>query len=144
MNVRPQLEREGYDADERDDADAARYNLHQRLEDRALLAELGYETFDGPKYEVFATAPVGYALPVLRSWLRRGLIYQYCAEKGRSVKVTEFQRAHFEADGDDRIEIAIETAARALVSFREHALIQCKWTWEGGATLKTYYIGACL
>ncbi|GAA2536844.1 RNA polymerase sigma factor [Pseudonocardia hydrocarbonoxydans] len=34
--------------------------------------------------------------------------------------------------------------AHAIVAFRDRALIGRGWDWKGGASLKTYFIGACV
>lgn len=38
----------------------------------------------------------------------------------------------------------MEVLARALVFFREHALIAGKWTPTGGANITTFFAGACI
>jgi len=45
---------------------------------------------------------------------------------------------------DDRSELSLETVARALVFFRTKVLMLGKWDPARGATIKTYFIGACL
>jgi hypothetical protein len=51
---------------------------------------------------------------------------------------------HLARDLDDRQELAMEVVARALVFFREHALVAGKWTPTGGANITTFFAGACI
>ena len=85
-----------------------------------------------------------YAYPVLMSWLRRGLIYRYCADRGRPVHVTDSDREELAADSDQRLELALETVAKALTFFRDHVLLARRWEVDAGATLTTYFVGSCL
>jgi DNA-directed RNA polymerase specialized sigma24 family protein len=40
--------------------------------------------------------------------------------------------------------LSSETNARALQFFRKHVLLAGVWSPEGGASLRTFYVGACL
>lgn len=100
------------------------------------------------QYQMFKHHLAAYGYPVVRSWLRRGVIYQFCTQQGRPARVTAADRLHLsdttgEAN-DDRAQLPIETNARALRFFEEHALRGRGWSYEGGASLRTYYVGACL
>jgi DNA-directed RNA polymerase specialized sigma24 family protein len=142
-----ELEYEGrLSDDERDDAAAAAAatSLIRRGEDQKLYDELAARGFTGTKYEMFRGELVAYALPVLRSWLRRGLIFIYSAKRGRPVTCIELDRMHLAENIDERMGLAGEIAANALNLFHKYALVEGQWSVEGGATLKTYFIGACL
>jgi len=47
-------------------------------------------------------------------------------------------------DADLRLELAVMVVAVALPAFREHALAGGGWRADGGASLTTYFLGACL
>jgi DNA-directed RNA polymerase specialized sigma24 family protein len=38
----------------------------------------------------------------------------------------------------------LETVARALKFFHHHVMLKGRWSFEGGATIKTYFVGACI
>ncbi|MFI6100807.1 hypothetical protein ACIA8G_35105 [Lentzea sp. NPDC051213] len=126
------------------EVEAAAVSLLRRAKDAILVEQLAAAGFAGPKYEVFEAELVAYALPILRSWLRRGLIFEYCMQRGRPVTVNAMDRAYLAENLEERLGLAGETIARALPVFREHALIQGGWTQEGGASLPTYFVGATL
>lgn len=130
------------------DVEAAAASLQRRAEDAVLVMQLAADGFAGPKYEVFQAELVAYALPILRSWLRRGLIFEYCMKRGRPVTADAMDRAYLAGSLDEhlheRLSLAGETIAKALPVFRERALVQRGWTHEGGASLLTYFVGATL
>ncbi|MEJ2865982.1 sigma-70 region 4 domain-containing protein [Actinomycetospora flava] len=137
------------DPDEAGDLDQGEREM-QRWADLATLNDLALRSFEGPKYDIFVNALAAYGYPVIRSWLRRGVIYEFCARRGRPATPTDHDRV-FLSDprpdteaADERRELALETNARALDAFREQVLLTGAWSFEGGASLKTYYIGACL
>lgn len=145
-----ELDLEEGDGEEQEEARIAAERLERRWEDLNTYNTLALAGFEGSQYELFIADLAAYGYPVVRSWLRRGLIFQFCAERGRPVKPTPFDRDHLMTPGaegpaaDDRAELALETNARALTFFREHVLLTGAWTVEGGASLNTFYIGGCL
>lgn len=80
-----------------------------------------------------------YGIAVVMAWTRTGEIFEKCRAKGRPLRASELQWSR-----DDRLEIAIETTARALNYFLNEVLRPGKWDHNRGATLRTYFIGACL
>ena len=137
------------DPDEAVDVDEGEREM-QRWADLETLNDLALRNFEGPKYAMFVNALAAYGYPVIRSWLRRGVIYEFCARRGRPATPTEHDRV-FLSDprsdseaADERRELALETNARAVGAFREQVLLTGSWSFEGGASLKTYYVGACL
>lgn len=114
-------------------------NAKRRLADRAWLAELAAAGFKGPMFDVALTELAAYGIPVLMAWMRTGQIVSKCKAKGRPLSDPSPRWTP-----DDRLEIAIETTARALDFFIKEVLQAGKWDFHGGATLKTFFIGACL
>lgn len=116
-------------------------NLARREEDRELIARLAKSGFEGPGQELFEAELAAYGYPVMMAWTRSGGIIRKAAEKGRPLSVPR--------DGpgwsrEDRSELSAETVGRALVFFREKVLRAGAWDHTRGATVKTYFIGACL
>lgn len=136
----------GLSAGERDQLRAVKENLERRDADLELYNRLALREFTGPEYEMLASELASYGFSVVCSWLRRGVIFKYCADRGRVLHPADSDRERLERpEGrDEREELASETVARALRFFRERALLGRKWSHEGGATLKTYFVGACI
>ncbi|MDU0294746.1 sigma-70 family RNA polymerase sigma factor [Saccharothrix longispora] len=134
-----------FDDEERDEADTAVHRVRylRREQDRVLYEEFVVAGFRGAKYEIFRGELAGYALPVIRAWLRRGLIFDFAYRQGRPLKVTEHDRAGLE-DVDERIGLAHETVAKGLSLFHQRAVAGTGWTPSGGAALTTFFVGACV
>ncbi|GLY38242.1 hypothetical protein Amsp01_042660 [Amycolatopsis sp. NBRC 101858] len=134
----------GMTTDEADKADVARARLARLGGDAELYERLAGRGFAGVEYDFFRAELAAYALPVLRSFIRRKMIYSMCREVGRPVKPSDLVSDHLARYVDDRLELAGETIARGLQMFEQHALRGGKWTPQGGASLKTYFVGACV
>lgn len=138
----------GFDSEEQAEARRAAASLAQRGKDLEIYNGLVLAGFTGTEYEMFRADLAAYGFPVVRSWVRRGLLFRYCAERGRPIHPTDEDRLYVmgatEEARDDRQELAIETVARALKFFHHHVLLKGRWSYEGGATLKTYFVGACV
>ena len=116
-------------------------NLAQREEDRVLIARLAKSNFEGPGQDLFEANLSAYGYPVMMAWTRTGEIINKTKEKGRPLSLPP--------DGlkwsrEDRSELSSETVARALAFFREKVLRAGAWDHNRGATIKTYFVGACL
>ncbi|WP_125689726.1 hypothetical protein [Amycolatopsis sp. WAC 04169] len=129
-----------------DDVEAAvaRTRLESHGADALLVERLAAQQFHGSEFEIFRAELAAYAYPVLRSWIRRKMIYDLCARMGRPVASTDKIREHLAHSLDDRIELASDAIAEGLRVFRRYALVGGRWSAEGGASLKTYFVGACL
>jgi hypothetical protein len=116
-------------------------NLARREQDRELIARLAKSNFEGSGQELFEAELAAYGYPVMMAWTRTGEIIKKTAEKGRPLRVP--------GDGpgwsrEDRSELSSETVGRALAFFREKVLRPGAWDHTRGATIKTYFVGACL
>lgn len=58
----------------------------QLVADYELLTEVMFESFNGPAWDKMAERLVAYGLVVMKSWLRRGVIFTRCAEKGWGIR----------------------------------------------------------
>jgi DNA-directed RNA polymerase specialized sigma24 family protein len=113
----------------------------QRLKaDGELFDRLMWKGFAGGEWEAFRRALTEYALPVLRVWIRRGEVGRQCARYGCPCGEVVASARSDEASQD----LAVDTIAYALPYFRDSVLAKGKWNRAGGASLRTYFIGACL
>lgn len=119
-------------------------NLRRREADRELLAELAAGKFAGRPYDRFEEDLAGYAMAVLRGWMHSGFIFKLTAARGFALHPSEAELDELFRDSDAREELAIMTVALALPRFRDHALLGGGWRYKGGASLSTYFMGACL
>lgn len=118
-------------------------NIDRRLADGRLVALLEQDGFTGPRYDLFVEELVRYGISVLRGWLHSGYIFDLVAQRGFNLNPHELDLEDLATDSDLREELATMTIARALPRFRQQALVDKGWTPEGGASITTYFMGAC-
>ena len=109
--------------------------------DTDLLTAVMLEDFQGPAWDKMAERLVAYGLVVIKAWLRRGTIFNRCAEKG--LGISNAQPGGI-TDEDDVEALADETVWRAVLKYRNNVLIPGKWDPRKGANLTTYFIGQCM
>ena len=109
--------------------------------DADLLTEVMFESFQGRAWDRMVERLVAYGLVVIKAWLRRGVIFDRCAQKGLWIRNAQPGGI---ADRDDVDALADETVMRAVVAYRDNVLIPGKWDPRKGANLTTYFIGQCL
>jgi DNA-directed RNA polymerase specialized sigma24 family protein len=115
----------------------------QRLEgDIELVSDLIVAGYQGPPWRRFANALAAYALPVIKGWLRTGIIYERCRQKRLGLFLPRGPIP--ELAKEDIEEIAQETIVAALSGFREEVLIPGLWDPRKRASLTTFFIGQCL
>lgn len=119
-------------------------SLRRRAVDRELRDELARYQFAGPHYQRFETELARYGMSVLRGWMYTGYVFRLAAARGLRVHPSEAELEELHRDSDVREELATMTVAVALGRFRERALLGEGWRFEGGASLATYFMGACL
>lgn len=119
-------------------------NLQRRAADRELLDELARHDFTGPHYQRFENELARYGVSVLRGWMYTGYVFELAAGRGLTLHPTEAELEELHRDSDIREELATMTVAVALKRFRDNALIGGGWRYDGGASLATYFMGACL
>lgn len=116
-------------------------NVARRAADSRLMEYLRDHRFQGPPQDRLEAALAAYGYPVMMAWTRTGEIFKKVAEKGRPLAIPSGGPGWC---NDDRAELSAETVAHALVFFRTQILQARRWDPGGGATIKTYFIGACL
>jgi DNA-directed RNA polymerase specialized sigma24 family protein len=128
-------------------ADAARRaqeNFERRIADQQLRDELAASNFTGRKYERFKDELARYGMSVLRAWMHSGHVFELVARRRFSLHPSDTELDELTRDSDAREELATMTVAVALPRFRERALVGGGWRYEGGSSLATYFMGACL
>jgi hypothetical protein len=117
-------------------------NAARRLEDRALVDDLAAAGFTGPMFDITVNELAAYGLATLMAWMRTGEIVRQCLARGRPL--ADAGRFVAQWSRDDRLEIAAETAGRGVRYFVDEVLKPGRWNHRRGATLRTYFVGACL
>jgi DNA-directed RNA polymerase specialized sigma24 family protein len=112
--------------------------------DKELVDHLATCGFAGPGYDRFAGELAKYAVAVLCGWMHSGYVFRLLAGRGFALGPTERELEAFSRDADLRQELAVMVAAVALRRFRDRALVGGGWRADGGASLTTYFMGACL
>jgi hypothetical protein len=108
-------------------------------EEQAVVAALAEVDFGGDLWRAFAHDLAIYAFPRISGMIISGKIYQECARKG----IHYDRRLPDNITREDAREIAAETTARALVSFRT-LLRHGGWIPTAGAGLTAFFLGQCL
>ena len=119
------------------DPDAAAEHAARLEADRALRDALAAQGFTGEAYAVYEDELAGYGHQVMTAWLATGHIFARCHEAGLRLLSLPIHV-------NDREDIAQETIAGALRSFKRKGLEDGGWRPEGGASLKAYFTGTLL
>ncbi|MGX1913529.1 hypothetical protein ACWIID_32520 [Streptomyces phaeochromogenes] len=118
-------------------------NLDRRMADQQMVRLLSESDFAGTHYHRFEEALARYGISVLRGWLFSGYVFKLAASRGFDLKPDERELEELARDSDLREELAMMTVARALPVFRRRALVEAGWQPDGGASIATYFMGAC-
>jgi hypothetical protein len=107
--------------------------------DVELLSRLMWAQYDGPEWRVFRKALAQYGVVVIEKWIFSGRIFAECRRKGFGTL-----RRRRVNDRDEALGLAGETVARAFLFFRDRVLVRGVWDPTMGASVRTYFIGACI
>jgi hypothetical protein len=107
--------------------------------DEALVEGLARTHFTGPVYEKFADRLVRAGYKASLRWIRQGAMHDKCRDRGRPIGAFP---AGVDAKNCD--DLAQRTAEEGEKLFRDVALRGNLWINVGGASLLTYYFGACV
>lgn len=127
-----------------DSAAAADGRRDRLVADRELVAVLAACDFGGPRYDRFVNELARYGMAVLCGWMHSGYVFALSAGRGLPVSPSQDELDQLHRDPEVRQEIATMVVAVALRRFRERALVGGGWQADGGASLTTYFMGACL
>jgi DNA-binding CsgD family transcriptional regulator len=121
-----------------DDADEVAARLRG---DARLLAVLRQSGYRGRHTEEFVNELARYGLAVIAAWLRAGVLDGKAKQVGRPPRRSI---STLTLTDDDRLAIADLTVAHGMALFRRTVFEKEQWRPDGGAGLKTFFIGACL
>jgi len=74
------------------------------------------------------------------AWLRHGRIFRECAEIGRGVEPTPRERTRLLESPEDREDLATEVVGKAIIRFRDEALVGGGWQESRGASITTFFM----
>ncbi|CAL9591414.1 hypothetical protein SUDANB120_05253 [Streptomyces sp. enrichment culture] len=131
------------DGRHREHAHRLRASIDRRMKDDRIVRILAADGFEGPRYDRFIEELVRYGISVLRGWMYSGFIFQLIARRGFGLNPHELDLEELARDSDLREELATMTVACALPRFRRRALVEGGWSAAGGASITTYFMGAC-
>ncbi len=94
------------------------------------------------EWRQFAMALAEYGYGVFRAWFGTGEIVRRLA--ARDVRGRSDLPAPFRLTEDEVQELSAELIIRGIRSFRENVLVRGRWRADGGATLKTFFVGHLL
>lgn len=109
--------------------------------DRRLVEVLRHDGFTGPRYTKACQGWLDYAWRTVSAWMSAGEIFDRSARAGRPVPP---QRRTTDWTREDRHELATDTVIEGLALFTKYGLVGGQWDPAGGASLTTYFVGACL
>lgn len=107
--------------------------------DVELINLLMWAQYAGADWLKFREVLARYGVAVLHKWILSGQIFRECATKGFGAV-----RRRRRVDEDEALGIAGETVAHAIRFFRERVLIPGVWNPAKGASVRTYFVGACV
>jgi hypothetical protein len=113
--------------------------LQRREGDVALRDELAAEGFEGSLWWLFTHELAQYGYAVVVAWLRTDEMFAQCKKRGCYPGPPPLRWQQ-----DDVHSLANDTVSQAILDFRERALIRGGWRPDGGASLKTYFVGRCV
>lgn len=107
--------------------------------DNELLNRIMWSGYTGAEWDLLADRLIAYGYSVVLAWLRKGVIFQRCEQRGVLLRRTEQSRRP-----DEAASLAGETVTVSVIKFREAVLIPRVWRPDGGASLETFFVGQCL
>jgi hypothetical protein len=114
----------------------------ERLRADFLMVEAVLEQgLGGPRHRALEDALITYAGPVLQYLLANGRLVSKATRLGAPPAPAD---AWLDFTEDDRQEFAQEMIATALPRFTRAVFEQRRWTPDRGASLKTYFVNACI
>lgn len=122
-----------------DDIERLLAQKEQRECDSRLFDALSAEDFNGPVWAQLTSELAGYGYAIVSAWLHTGAIFAECRRRRRPVE----EPPQTWTD-DDRHDLAVDAVVKGIITFRAHGRAQKGWTPDGGASLKTYFIGTCI
>ncbi|MGX1808393.1 hypothetical protein ACWIGI_21960 [Nocardia sp. NPDC055321] len=110
--------------------------------EHALFELVRKAGFEGPPWTLLAERLVRHGLAVVGPWIRSGRIFSVAAQKGWPLQPTMQERRT--VAGRLHEDFLQETVTLALEKFRRKAIEGEGWRSDGGTSLATYFINACV
>ncbi|MFD3580691.1 hypothetical protein [Streptomyces sp. NPDC058644] len=112
-----------------------------RARDAEIVEILRARNFEGPLYLKVAGQLMEYAWPIMLGWTASGEIFRQ-ARQALCPVPAHLILPHWTQD--DRYEVVADSVLNGLDAFRNNALVGGRWSPDKGASLKTYYVRACI
>ncbi|WP_199438995.1 RNA polymerase sigma factor [Umezawaea beigongshangensis] len=110
----------------------------ERLRVDAVLCQYFRERgFTGPAWEFFVQRLLGYGLSSVTALVRSEAIFGRCTRRGRPVNAERLPPA-------DAEELASDVVREGFELFRREGLVRGGWRPDGGASLRSYFLNACV
>jgi DNA-directed RNA polymerase specialized sigma24 family protein len=112
--------------------------------DAELFEAFHAVNFRGMAWDRFVTRLVAHGLVVIDGLCRSGELFARAERRAWPIHPTAAERHMLATSHVDREELVLEVVMEGFRLFRQKGLVERGWSPEGGATLRTYFIGACL
>lgn len=116
--------------------------LERLAADAAIVRFLRDEGFAGARTERVRLELMAGAYQVVYGWVRSGKIFAVCARKGIRARRNDGDTAPW--DDQDCEDLAVDAVLKGWELFAERGLRRGQWDPSRGASLATYFVGACL
>jgi DNA-binding CsgD family transcriptional regulator len=110
--------------------------------DQELLLKLSVEGFYGEAWREVADALVAYGHTVMRAWISSGVVFRKCRDLGLGGDTLRMPAGGIPPQEAE--ELALDTVGEAIVYFRGRVLSGGIWDPARGASMTTFFVGACL
>ncbi|GAB2689480.1 RNA polymerase sigma factor [Nocardia thraciensis] len=119
--------------------------LERHTRDVELLIDAHRYGTDSPQYKRLERRLVRYATAVLAAWVRHRYIFKEVRRrKGIELDPTPEELSRLNDDHDLCDELVTETVIRAIGRLRRQVDGNTGWDPDGGADVRTYFIGGCV
>ncbi|MER7450425.1 hypothetical protein ABTW96_09060 [Nocardia beijingensis] len=112
--------------------------------DIRLFEALREDGFCGSRWDSFAEELLAYGIGVLDGWMGSGQLPEMFKRKKIQFSPSTLENGLLVNDAEFRDSLIDLVVMEALQAFRQRSLDGTGWRADGGASLKTYYIVACL
>lgn len=136
--------RDGMSEQASTEARRAEDRVQRLLADQALVDDLRANHFDGQRYHYFIEDLASYGVQVMKGWLYTGHIFAVLNDRRLPQTPSAEELGELIHDPHLREELASLTVAQALPTFRDRALRAGQWDPTKGASLTTFFVGACV
>lgn len=100
--------------------------------------------FRGMAWDRFVTRLIAHGLVVIDGLCRSGELFARTERRAWPVHPSAVERHLLATSQVHREELVLEVVMEGFRLFRQKGLVERGWSPAGGATLRTYFIGACL